>query len=189
LRSRNRLLSAIGAGAVVVLAGGGIVGAWMLRPAAPQPDLAESPRTTASAATTVQVGTGGPGIMSEREILGQIVSLLPEAQVQDPEVTVEEIQTTAVLTLTTATGSGQFVVGVQAASDPARLVCHDIEPPRCQVETVNGATVRSLTLDDGELRVDAGFGDTLMVYIEVAPGLLTREQGVAFVGDPSWVGA
>src|SRR5262245_16038807 len=69
MRSRNRVLSAIGAGAVVVLAGGGIVGAWMLRPAAPQPSVAQSPPTTA--ATTVQVGTSGPGIMSEQEILGQ----------------------------------------------------------------------------------------------------------------------
>jgi len=198
LRSRNRMLTAVAAGAIVVLSGGAIAGAWMLRPA-PSSDVAAPPHSAAATSnsaattTTVGVGTGGPDGVTETNYLRQITALLLTfgAEVQDSRITVDETSADAVLTVVTAGGSGQLVVGFQAAidEDPGRFQCHADGPPDCQVETINGATVRSLTLDGGELRVDAKFGESHVVYIEAAPGLLTREQGVAFVSDSSWAAA
>jgi hypothetical protein len=150
----------------------------------PQP----SPGPTADAAEPGNlVGWTGEAIVAELTDL-----LPPGGDISDVEQSTDEFGATGGFTYVNGEQLGRIGLGVLIGPDPQRFPCHEGSSAACETTTDDGVTVttRDLDPDDpaGDFRVDVGYPDDLIVFIEVSKTLLTAPEAVEIATDSSWSG-
>jgi hypothetical protein len=188
LRRQRRTATIAGsAAAVLLLVGGGVVAASTLRT-----DAAGTGQTVGQAPPPVVAQTSAPPLpqtgLSAEVVLARLIPLLPDGgTISDVQLNTEEYGADVTFAFANGSKEGTITIGVLAGADPARFACHDPKDKTCKrTVTDEDVTVRSLVLDRTDVRVDAGFPDDVIVFIEATRSVLSRTRAVAIATDAIW---